>query len=803
MSSAGALSPHLRQVLLRVAEAATPGGTVLGPPDERTVSAVEELVRHLPTAGAGYPALLQALDAAALTVAGARLSRLPLEARIQALAELNERDATHLLVRVVTTPIKLVRSDSAELRKRHGLRPLAAATGAGEPARWKEQMTDARTLGGDTELTADVVVVGTGAGGAPLAARLAARGHAVVLLEEGGYFSRQDFDGRPLSMQRKLYRDQGLTMATGNALIAVPVGRTVGGTTTINSGTCYRTPEDVLRRWQLENGLQELGPGSLDEHFDRVEQVLQIAESPPEILGGVARVIARGCDALGYAHGPLRRNAPGCDAQAVCCFGCPTDAKRSTNVSYVPMALERGAQLFHHARVDHVLLERGRAVGVEATVVPANGRRRRLVVRARAVVLACGALHTPVLLLRNGLANSSGQVGRRLTIHPASYAWARFAESIRGWEEVPQGYAVESFVHQGLRFEGGFIPLALAGATHGSVGPLWTELVESFDRIASFGFMLRETSRGRVLPGVGEPLVRYSLNETDQRSLVLGQAALARIYLAAGAEAVYPGLRRWGALRSGEDVERFEREAPAVLRPFHYDLSAFHPLGTCQMGADPARFVVGASHEAHDVAGLFVVDGSAVPGPLGVNPQVTLLALSERAAAFVERRLERAAGERSAAAVRRLAFAETMSGTLSLRGRATHAEFTVDAEVDLDLASGVLEKGRTFALEGTVTIAGLAERVPCQGSLRMRPLQGRANVVYDLAFTGSDARDYTLHGEKHAPLLAPTGMTQLRTELRCEGELAGTGLLRFELRDLGSWLRSFRIVGRPERARAR
>lgn len=790
-----------RDRILRLAEAATPGGRVLGPPGESLVTEVVALLYGIgPAALTGYRGVLRALDLAAWPLAGARLSALPLEARVQALARLSETEGTAALVRLAVTPVKMVRAEDEALLRHLGVRRPASLPLAEEPARWRARRVDARTLGPSEEVHADVVVVGTGAGGAPVAARLAARGHAVVLLEEGGYFGRRDFDGRPLAMHRLLYRDHGLTLAFGNTVMPVPVGRTVGGSTTINSGTCYRTPDDVLRRWQFERGLWELGPGALDPHFESVERALGVEPTPPSVLGGVARVIARGAEALGYRHGPLARNAPGCDAQALCCFGCPTDAKRSTNVSYVPMALEQGAMLFHHTRVERVLTEGRRAVGVEATSLGADGTARRLSVRARAVVLACGTFHTPVLRMQSGLCGGSGQLGRNLTVHPCGYAWARFDEEIRGFAEVPQGYAVEEFVDQGIRFEGGFAPLALAAGSFASLGDEWTARVEGLDRLACFGFMVRETSRGRVTVGAGgRPSIRYAVNDADVRTLTRAQALLARIYFAAGAREVVPGVQGWPALRGRADVERLEREGPDRLRARHHDLTAYHPLGTCAMGADPRRAVVSSEHETHEVEALFVCDGSAVPGPLGVNPQITIMALSERAASFVERRLgSRRAAPRVPAPARALVFHETMAGVCARAadGARFRVAFTVEASSESDAGAVVRARGAVLALRGTLTAMGVAEAAPCLGTLCVRPVRRRSNVVYDLSFTGDDGAAYTLHGEKHAPYLAPTGMTRLHTELRRDGEPFATGTLHFDLADLAPFLAGFRLRAR-------
>jgi choline dehydrogenase-like flavoprotein len=170
--------------------------------------------------------------------------------------------------------------------------------------------------------------------GAVVAKELAEAGYAVVMLEEGEYRTRREFTGRPSDSLSALYRRPGESYCIGNAIIPIPLGRSVGGTTTINSGTCLRAPDAVLERWREELGLDEFTPEQMRPYFERVERELQVAEAKAEYLGGVARVVARGCEALGWSHHALRRNAPDCDGQGVCCFGSPTDAKRSTNLSH-------------------------------------------------------------------------------------------------------------------------------------------------------------------------------------------------------------------------------------------------------------------------------------------------------------------------------------------------------------------------------------------------------------------------------------------------------------------------------------
>ncbi len=549
--------------------------------------------------------------------------------------------------------------------------------------------------------------------------------------------------------------------------------------------------------------MHDLGPGSLDAHFESVERMLQVSLATEETLGGCARVIARGAEALGYEHGPLLRNAPACDGQGVCCFGCPTDAKRSTNVSYVPAAIKNGAMVYCNAKVTNILTEGGRAVGVDAVANLKYGHIRRLRIRARVVVLAGGALGTPAMLLNSGLANRSGQVGKQLSMQPATYAWARFDEEIRGWSAIPQGYAIDEFVEQGLRFEGVFLPPDLAAASMSQIGPRWTNIVEHFHKLACFGFMIADDSRGRVTIGRdGEPQVRYRLVDADRRQMIRGQAILARVYLAAGAHEVYPAMSApWDVLRSEADVVRFEREAQGSLKARHINMSAFHPLGTCRMHADPQRGVTSGTGETHQVANLFVCDGSSVPGPLGVNPQMTIMALAERSAKFVGRRVEEARPTPKSPtepnpAKTGLEFSEVMAGTMTLEdGPPVDVEFEVRATQEEDEPG--LDAEVEFHLEGMLRFPGLATAAPCAGTLLMRPLERHATLGYTLTFFADDGRELMLRGSKDVGILSVVrGMTTLHTTVWHRDTLLARGVLYFDLKDLPEWLGTFRLLRR-------
>ncbi len=361
-------------------------------------------------------------------------------------------------------------------------------------------------------------------------------------------------------------------------------------------------------------------------YYDKVEATLDIRPNGAKERGKPSEVLGRGCDALGWSHFPVPRNAPDCDGQGVCQWGCPTDAKKSTNVSYVPMALSRGAQLVTGLKVDEVVVENGRAVGVRGKAV---GSGQRMEVRARGVILACGALQTPVMLMRQGIANASGQIGKNLTIHPATGVSAIFDEEIRGFEHVPQGHGIDQFHRDGILILGAGAPLDMGANMFPFVGQRYMDVMERYDRVASFGVMVEDHPGGRIVLGPkGRPLTLYHLGKRERRLLARGSAAIARAFFAAGAKAAYTEIYGFDELKSEEDIDRLERACPAG---HDVTMVAFHPLGTCRMGTDPETSVVDPYFESHDLPGLYVVDGSVVPTSIAVNPQLTIMALATRA----------------------------------------------------------------------------------------------------------------------------------------------------------------------------
>lgn len=619
----------MNATLLAIAEAAIPAGRFIPGAGEATVAKVERFLAGLPSPVAtGIHALVCAIDATAWLRHRRSFAALSGDLRLAVLESFRTGDVVRrLMLRALVSPLKIAHFDDPALYKQLGcVYDQERIRAEAKPAYMRDRVHAGDTLGGDTALECDVVVVGTGAGGAVVGRELAEAGLAVVFVEEGRYFERGDFTGRAVDMQQKLYRRGGGTFSLGNVGIPIPLGQTVGGTTTVNSGTCYRTPVRVLHEWHRDLGLTELGPDQLGPYFDRVERVLGVEHAKAALLGGNGRVIARGCDALGFTrHGPLKRNAPACDGQGVCVFGCPTDAKRSTNVSYIPLALRAGAELFSNAKMTRILVERGTAVGVVAKTADGS----TLTVRARSVVIACGSIMTPIVLGQQGLANRSGQLGKNLSIHPACGVLAEFEEQILGWKGIPQGYGIEELHEEGILFEGAMLPLEMSLTVTNLIGPELVRLAESFDHVASFGFLVEDHSRGSVTSMMGQPVIRYSLDDHDVAHIKRGVDVLAQVFFAAGAHRIHTPIAGFDVLESADDLAKLRR---ATVHARDLDVSAYHPLGTARMGIDPSRSVVDQDHQCHDTQGLYVVDGASVPSSLGVNPQVTIMAMATRAA---------------------------------------------------------------------------------------------------------------------------------------------------------------------------
>lgn len=484
----------------------------------------------------------------------------------------------------------------------------------------------------------DVIVIGSGAGGAFAARTLARAGLDTIIVEEGRRFGVEELRTRNAAERfGALYRDGGATVAIGRPPIVLPIGRGVGGTTLVNSGTCYRPPDRVVQAWRDHEGLDLVADGRFDERLDDVEATLAVAPVPLEVMGQNGLTMLQGAEALGWRAGPLRRNAPGCDGCCQCAVGCPRNAKLGVHLNALPQACAAGARIVSELRVDRVIHEHGRAIGVLAH--RSDGSLVEL--RAERVVIAAGTTETPPLLRRSGLGRHP-HLGRNLALHPALSAAGVFDHEVLPWRGVLQSAAIEEFherdhvLIEATSTPPGMGSMALPG--HGAELMKWIDLAP---QMVTLGAMVGDRGAGRVIGRAhGRTALTYRLGEVEANRLLRALGSMGRSLFAAGAHTVLTGIPSATAVSSVDALDR--AIAAADIRRMH--LAAFHPTGTAAAGSDPQRHPVDPDGGLRGSGGVWVADASIVPSCPEVNPQVSIMAL---AMAVADRVVAQPAGRRA------------------------------------------------------------------------------------------------------------------------------------------------------------
>ncbi len=488
-----------------------------------------------------------------------------------------------------------------------------------------------KDISGRIKIDADAVVVGSGAGGAVAAHRLQKAGRSVVLIEEGSYVKPEQFTTDSWAAMRLLYRDNGMRAMTGRMIIPTMQARCVGGTTLINSAICFRLPDDVLDQWVDQEKLKGLSPAVLGPLFGEIEQFTNISQEPEEVLGMNNRLMRKGCDALGWSGDRIYRNSKGCRGCGTCMSGCVAGAKMSMDRNYVPAFADLGGELFTDCRVEKILVENGKAVGVSGAFIdPTNLRpaEKSLEVRAKAVILSCGTMGTPVLLQKNHLANSSGLVGGNLCNHTATGMTGFFEEKVCAWDGVNQGYCCDHFRKEGFMVEVFWAPPDVIGIRLPGFGLKHKNMMSELAHIAGFGAMIRAKSTGRVSASRNgwSPTIKYNMSRPDASLMQKAMKATADLLFAAGAKMVTPGIYKVPSELHGPKETSLIAEAD--LGPTDFSPIGNHPMGTCRMSEVPLKGVVNSYGECHEVKNLFIADASIFPNSPGVNPQLTIMALA-------------------------------------------------------------------------------------------------------------------------------------------------------------------------------
>ncbi|MFT3777866.1 MAG: GMC family oxidoreductase [Ottowia sp.] len=493
-------------------------------------------------------------------------------------------------------------------------------------------------------LNADVVVVGSGSGGGVIAGKLAAAGRKVVVLEAGGYFDEADFNQLELWAYQNMYWRGGPTPAA-DLNISLMAGTTLGGGSTVNWSNCLRTRDWVRDEWAREHGLEGVDGPEFDRHLDAVSARIGVNDQCSDFNGPNQRIMD-GAGRLGWSSGRLSRNADRATYDTDCAgymgFGDPSGSKLGTMKTYLQDAFDAGADILVRCRADKVLVEGGRAAGVEATYRdPVTGATAKITVRAPQVVVAGGSLESPALLLRSGIGGPA--VGQYLRLHPCTAVTALYTEDQRAWWGAPMTAAIDEFEHPEHGY--GF----LIEAPHYSIGtsaallPFTTaaahkETMSQMANGASTIGLTRDHGHGRItLDASGEAVPTYAVTDPiDIANLHKGVEAQVRMHHAAGALQIIGLAAGAPAWRWGDDLDAYIARLKNIpLRFGGFSLFSAHQMGTCRMGRDPATSVANPQGELHDTPGVWIGDASAFPTSSGTNPMLSVMALAHRTAEAV------------------------------------------------------------------------------------------------------------------------------------------------------------------------
>jgi choline dehydrogenase-like flavoprotein len=498
----------------------------------------------------------------------------------------------------------------------------------------------------DTTLECDVCIVGSGAGGAHVAQRLATQGKRVIVLEDGSFHTSERFDMTELKMVQMLYQERGGRM-TADGSIKILQGRAVGGTTVVNWTTCFRTPERVFEHWREHHGVEGVSYAQLVPHWEQVEKRLNVTKMKLEQVNKNNLVSWRGAEKLGWSADLLHRNVKNCAHTGYCGMGCPIDAKQSMLVTMLPEAVRAGADLYANAWVQRVTRDKRKCTSVVALMRdPATDQPNglTLTVKAKVVVLAAGAINTPALLLRSQI-DANGRTGMRTFLHPAVIGVGIHEELIEPYTGSPQYVHVSEFVDRGrdkmgMLLEGApAFPMAASGAmpAFGAEKQAFMDLLPHMSvslTLLHDGFDLDNYDDGAMVTirSDGMPRIDYKWTPRFVEGLSAGLRNVLSLQLAGGAKQVISGHPHYA--RTREEIDRLVDEGS--YGPNQIPVFSAHVMGGCPMGTNERKSIVDSrTLRHHGFDNMFVIDGSVYPTALTVNPQLSIYGLASWASQFV------------------------------------------------------------------------------------------------------------------------------------------------------------------------
>lgn len=513
-----------------------------------------------------------------------------------------------------------------------------------------------RVLGGPhgalpAQITCDVAIVGSGAGAGVTAELLARAGLQVVLIEEGPLRSSRDFRQLESDAYPALYQESAGRKTTDKA-ITILQGRCVGGSTTVNWTSSFRTPAATLQYWQQHFGLADYGEAAMAPWFEEAEQRLHIAPwlTPANRNNDVLRA---GAERLGIAAAGIQRNVKGCWNLGSCGMGCPTNAKQSMLVTTIPAALDRGATLLVQTRAQAFDVGRGQVNALECAPVSLNGTPTGSAttrITARHFIVAGGAINSPALLMRSGVPDPHRLLGKRTFLHPVVISAATFADRIEAWDGAPQTLYTDHFLHTqpidgpiGYKLEAPPMHPVIVSTTLTGHGQAQAEMLKQFPHTQGLLALLRdgfhpESPGGRVqLRDDGSPVLDYPLNDFVMDGARRALLSMAEIQFAAGARKVMPVHELAGQYGTWPEARQAIQSLP--MKPLLTRVVSAHVMGGCAMAGEERLGVVRPDGVHWHLANLSVHDGSLFPTSIGANPQLSVYGVANRLATLLAKQL--------------------------------------------------------------------------------------------------------------------------------------------------------------------
>ncbi|MCL1066758.1 GMC family oxidoreductase [Shewanella olleyana] len=507
------------------------------------------------------------------------------------------------------------------------------------------QHIDANHLAEDQHFEADVVIVGTGAGGGTAAEILTDAGLSVIMIEAGPLKSSSDFDMEERTAYPDLYQ-QAAAMKTADKGIGIFQGRSVGGSTTVNWTTSIRTPQNALEFWAKEKSVAGLSSESLLPWFEKMEARLNISEWQFQPNQNNA-ALKEGCEKLGWEYTVIKRNVKGCWNSGYCGMGCPVNAKQSMLVTTIPSALEQGAKLISNAKVFDLKHKGDKVEGLSARAQ--SGTAATLTFSARHYILSAGAIHTPTILMRANTPDPHKLLGKTF-LHPTLLSGSIFDKQIDGHSGAPQSIYSDEFVwRDGAAGEMGYKlevppihPVLIASKTIG-YGQSHAELMTHFNNLQVMIALVRDgysaqSPGGQVRLTDSGFALDYSLEKPFWDTARRAFATMAELQFAAGASKVLP-------INDGVGMQLNWAQAKETIANMDIGLlktivASAHVMGGCAMGEDKTMSMINSEGQSHYFENLSVMDGSMFPTSLGANPQLSIYGIVARNATLLAERLK-------------------------------------------------------------------------------------------------------------------------------------------------------------------